>query len=360
MRARSISRPLGAVAIIISGWIVARTALLWAAAPPVIAPPMTAPPMTAPPMTAPPVPLRAQSAAAPVTVTMPPLSRAHRLMVVAVARRGPGLRVRTPDLPVHLRHDDSDFRLTLSTGNATGVASAPSPHAAPVTAADPLFIPALSLARRTAAHDRVSASGWLLIRARGVGDALATSGTLAGSQAGVRAYYEPGPRGIALTARLSAPLAVNAGRDAAVGIALRRGAVGLIVEQRIALDRGARTAPSVTAFGGIADVRLSGRWTASGYAQLGVVGIARPAGFADGALRIERTVARIGGIKIAAGAGAWGGIQPRLARLDLGPQVSARIPLGTATLRVSGEWRARVLGMAQPGSGAALVIGLDL
>jgi hypothetical protein len=53
------------------------------------------------------------------------------------------------------------------------------------------------------------------------------------------------------------------------------------------------------------------------------------------------------------GAGAWGGAQPGAARLDMGPQASFRIPVGRTGIRASAEWRFRVAGDAEPGSGPA-------
>ncbi len=210
------------------------------------------------------------------------------------------------------------------------------------------------------AGDRFQASGWLLVRGgEGVQGSLAPSGTLGGSQAGVRVFYEPGPKGLALTARVSAPLSTAAGREASLGIALRAGAVGLIVEERVAIDRGGRTMPSVTAYGGIYDRTLPGGLRASGYIQAGVVGLRDPQGFADGQLRVERAVARAGPVAVTLGASVSGGVQPGLARLDLGPEIAAHMPLAKGTMRLAFGWRARAAGSAAPGSGLALSVGMD-
>lgn len=201
---------------------------------------------------------------------------------------------------------------------------------------------------------RWSASAWFLIRRDGP-PALGTGGELGGSQAGVRAFYsvaEP----VAVTARISRPLARAQGGEASVGVALRHGSVGLLLERRIALDSGGRNDFSVTGYGGINEVKLGYGVRLDGYAQVGVVG---NDGFADGAVRLERTLATVGKARISTGAGAWGGIQPGARRIDVGPQIVARLPVEGSNIRVSAEWRERVAGDAAPRSGPSVTIGVD-
>lgn len=206
---------------------------------------------------------------------------------------------------------------------------------------------------------RFSGSAWALARSTGAGPGLANGGQLGGSQIGARLFYAPGPKALALTARVSAPLASPGGKEASVGIALRGKAVGLIVEQRFALDSGGRDAPSVTVYGGISDVPLGGGIRLDGYAQAGIVGIRHPAGFVDGAIRVEKTVLEQGKARLSAGAALSGGAQPGVARLDVGPQIVARVPVGGTAVRISAEWRQRIAGNAAPGSGPAVTVGFD-
>ena len=87
------------------------------------------------------------------------------------------------------------------------------------------------------------------------------------------------------------------------------------------------------------------------YAQAGVV--RSRDFFADGALRASRPVG--GGLSL--GAGAWGAAQPGVSRLDVGPSALLRMPtLGAA---ISADWRFRVAGNAQPGSGPAFTLSTD-
>lgn len=208
------------------------------------------------------------------------------------------------------------------------------------------------------ARSRFALSAWALVRSRGDRGNLAPGGILGGSQVGARAIWEPGPRGIGLTARLSSPLASRFGNEASVGIALRRGSIGLLVEERIALDGLGGARPSVTAFGGVSDVRLIGRLTVDGYAQAGVVGLRNRVGFADGAVRVEHPLSGRA-VRLAAGASLSGGAQPGLARLDAGPLVALSVPVAGGSLRIAGEWRFRVAGNAAPGSGPVLTMGAD-
>jgi hypothetical protein len=199
---------------------------------------------------------------------------------------------------------------------------------------------------------RLSLSAWLLVRDGPTG--LATAGTLGGSEVGVRAYFPITPT-LSATARLSAPLRTS-GAEASVGVALRRGPVTAILERRIALEPGGRNDFAATVVAGVWGVRLPREFRLDAYGQAGFVG---RDGFADGALRIERRIASRGKTEFAVGAGAWGGFQPGVGRVDIGPQVVIRTPVAGGTLRASGEWRQRVAGKAQPASGPAITVGMD-
>lgn len=212
---------------------------------------------------------------------------------------------------------------------------------------------ALSSSAIKPSSSRLSGNAWLLARP-GRGGSLATGGQLGASQGGVRVNYAvAGP--VFVTARASAPFD-GLGRQASVGIGIKGKRVGLIVERWVALDRGGRDDFALTAYGGIDGIELPTGARLDAYAQAGIVG---RDGFADGAVRIERDAASVGGIKVAVGAGAWAGIQPGVSRIDIGPQIVARVPIARRTLRLSTEWRQRVAGQAAPASGPALTLGLD-
>lgn len=205
---------------------------------------------------------------------------------------------------------------------------------------------------------RFSGSAWALMRGDGA-PSLANGGQLAGSQIGMRLFYTPGAGALALTARVSVPLSEPGGREGAIGVALQGRNVGLIVEQRIALDKSGRSAPAFFAYGGVSDVKLGGAVKLDGYVQAGVVGVADPTPFVDGAVRVERKLFVSDTASLSVGAGAWGGAQTNVARIDVGPQVVARVALGQTNLRVSAEWRQRVAGNAAPASGPSVTVGFD-
>ncbi|OQW76339.1 MAG: hypothetical protein BVN32_09360 [Proteobacteria bacterium ST_bin14] len=228
--------------------------------------------------------------------------------------------------------------------------------------------PSLALWPWPAADDRPDRSPsrwsggfWLIARdGRGVGASLSGS-QLGGSQAGARLAYALGSaRRVSIVGRLASPLA-GSGQEGAVGLEWRptRLPVRLVAEQRIGIN-GAVGGPSLALVGGVGPVPIGRGFRLESYGQAGIIGRGGVIGYADGALRVNRHVAVIGGSPIDLGAGGWGAVQPGAARLDLGPSIGARLPVSTRRVRISLDWRQRVAGDALPGSGPALSIGADL
>ncbi len=212
----------------------------------------------------------------------------------------------------------------------------------------------------------LSISAWAILKPAGSGLNLATNGQLGASQAGVRVQQpllQIGQRlPIAFNLRVSAPLDQKLGREAGIGLGTRpvkQVPVELILERRVALDRGGRNAFAVIAAGGFNDKRLVSKVSLSGYAQTGIVGFARGDSFVDGALQIERALLNQNHTELRLGAGFWGAAQPGVARIDVGPILAVKQRLGPASLRISAEYRWRVAGQARPASGPALSIGTD-
>lgn len=330
------SRPLRALGVVLGGWTAARVVALWpanvAAELPIIDAAIAAPPIPAvaipldddvPLFASKPLSPRGMKALARVQQTK--AARAQQL--AAVLTRSP-------------------------------VASEPAPAPSRIDRPEPAptaIAPGLPL-KPTISH--WSGSAWALMRGDSA-SSLASGGQLGGSQIGARLFYTPGPEALAVTARISAPLGLPVGREAAIGIALRGHNVGLIAEQRFALDKGGRDAPAIFGYAGLSDVKLARGLTLDGYAQAGVVGVKNPAAFIDGAIRIETPVLTSGKSSLSIGAGAWGGAQPGTSRVDIGPQIVARVPIGEQTMRISAEWRERIAGNAAPASGPAMTVGFD-
>jgi hypothetical protein len=206
-------------------------------------------------------------------------------------------------------------------------------------------------------------SSWALFRLGAARQVVLANGQLGGSQIGVRMGLPLTTArqgfGLDLSARAYAPLQAKRGKEAALGLSLNhRGNPSLefIAERRIGLDQGGRNAFSVMAVSGLSDLVLAKGITLNAYAQAGVIGARARDGFVDASVSVDRPV-NASGVRI--GVGAWGGIQPRVGRLDIGPQVTFPLPVEGRTIRLSAQWRFRVAGDAAPASGPAIVIGSD-
>jgi hypothetical protein len=204
---------------------------------------------------------------------------------------------------------------------------------------------------------RWSASAWLFVRRDGASQ-VAPGGTLGGSQAGARLTYRLNAdltRPLSLSTRVYAPLDQAPAAEAAVGLDWKPMSgipVHILAERRQALGDGGRSAFSITLYGGVSDRRLPAGLRLDAYAQAGVVGLQSRDLFADGSVQIG---VPLGALR--AGVGAWGGAQPGVARLDVGPQLSLPLRIGDSNLRVSADWRFRIAGEARPSSGPAFTIG---
>lgn len=204
----------------------------------------------------------------------------------------------------------------------------------------------------------VRASAWVLWRPEASGLGLGTSGQLGGSQAGIR-LVAPFAFRQALRASMRATTALKRPHDAEVapGLSLkplRSIPVEIIVERRFRLSRNSQDATAAFIAGG-ETFEVSPRLTGTVYAQGGVVGLSHPRAFADGAAKLRQDV----GARSRIGVGMWGGLQPGLRRLDVGPSLSTVIGEPAGGLTLSADWRFRIAGNARPGSGIAVTLAKD-
>lgn len=205
---------------------------------------------------------------------------------------------------------------------------------------------------------RWSGSAWAIARPSGTGGGLGAS-QLGGSQAGARLAYALGAgRRVAVVGRVATALE-GCCREAALGVEWRPGRlpVRLFAEQRFAIGKG-RGGPSAGVIGGVYEALPHG-FRLEAYGQAGVIGRDRVEGFADGAVRTTRAVAKLGPATVDLGAGAWGGAQRGAERVDVGPTLGVAVPVGGRSVRLTLDYRARVAGRARPGSGPALSLGTD-
>lgn len=335
-------RPLRFLALVALGWTGARIALLW-----------------------------------PQTGSLPGA-------IKALVPLGPALAEAVPTvLPQPAATPTPVFAARSAPAAALGVGVAPAPAALPVRLADPLRVQLALLAlvqygaaeaigpapglgasprapdRRDSPPSRWSASGWSALRpGQGVG-AAPGGGQLGGSQAGVRLAYMLAPDArIAAVARFTAPISTR-GREVSLGLEWQPGhaPVRIVAEQRFALDGGG-SGPGLGVVAGT-DAALARGFRLESYGQAGVVRRRRIEPYVDGAARATRGVVEAGGLRVALGAGAWGGAQRDAARLDLGPSATLALPMAGKTIRIAVDWRQRVAGTARPGSGPALTLGSD-
>jgi hypothetical protein len=206
--------------------------------------------------------------------------------------------------------------------------------------------------------DRWQVSAWALVRNQQVGisapSSLAGSGNLGGSQAGARLTYAIN-RQIAASLRTSSDLG-RRGFEVAGGLRVQplvSVPVWVTAERRQRVGQfGGRNAFAIFAEGGLYQRPLPWQFSLDAYLQAGLVGLKSRDLFADGAIAVTRPVYK----NFSAGFGVWGGAQPGVYRVDAGPRVTMKV---RNNVRVHFDWRQRLAGNAQPGSGPAITLGAD-
>jgi hypothetical protein len=162
---------------------------------------------------------------------------------------------------------------------------------------------------------------------------------------------------VSVSARLSTPMRIPAGTEAALGLDWRPARalpIHLLAERRQAVGRDGRSALALAAYGGLDDAPI-GALRLDAYGQAGIVGTRSRDLFADGAVRLSLPL----GQRAKIGAGAWAAAQPGVSRVDAGPQASLRLPLAGRSVTLAADWRLRLAGQARPGSGPSLTVATD-
>ncbi len=270
---------------------------------------------------------------------------------VAAARSAPP-QIIYVDRPPPEPHETNIFGAALPFGEGSQPRLA---SAAPATARQ--TTPAFADSRFPRRFDRLELSSWATMRDQAGTQGLADGGTLGGSQAGARLLWRFNPQ-LAASFRTSAPINSQRGGEVAVGARyqpLKSWPVALTLERRHAI--GGDYSVGRNAFALFAEGGLYGRpmpWgsTLDGYFQGGVVDFNNPDWFVDGQAAVTRPVWRT----FSAGFGVWGGAQPGLSRLDIGPRASLRVG---PRMRVHLDYRHKLLGNAEPGSGGVVTIAGD-
>jgi hypothetical protein len=203
----------------------------------------------------------------------------------------------------------------------------------------------------------------MLARGGGKASPLAPGGQIGGGQAGIRILYhlDEADR-LSLSGRISRTVGGPRQTEAAAGLdwqPVRTIPIHLMLERRVALDRGGRNAWTAGAAGGVYAVPVAKGWRLDAYAETGMVGTQRRDLYADGAIRVAHPLDLGHGRSLDLGGGAWGAAQPGVARLDLGPSAVLRLPVARHAVALALDWRQRVAGAARPGSGLAFTLASD-
>ncbi|MGL4541935.1 MAG: hypothetical protein ACRCUI_05455 [Polymorphobacter sp.] len=207
---------------------------------------------------------------------------------------------------------------------------------------------------------RWSGSAYIFARAAGPSD-FASTALLGGGQSGATLAFTPQPlaaRPLALTLRGAVAhdgLGVDgASAQGAFGARwqVMRGIV-LSGEWLVASGDAAARGWTVRLAGGASGTK--GRFEWRGYGEAGLVN-ANPfvAGQGSAGWRLP-----VRGVELVAGGGAWGAVQHdgnTVDRLDLGPSVRLRYAGAALPIELSADYRFRVAGNAEPGSGVAVTL----
>jgi hypothetical protein len=163
---------------------------------------------------------------------------------------------------------------------------------------------------------------------------------------------------LAASLRTSSPVGGGArGGEIAAGLKVtpfRSIPIALTAERRHAIGKmgGGRSAFALFLEGGVYQRPIAWGFELDAYAQAGVVGARKRDLFVDGGYTLTRPF--LG--RYAAGFGMWGGFQPGLYRVDAGPRVSMKV---RNNMRVHLDYRYRVAGRAEPGSGPVVTLAAD-
>lgn len=236
------------------------------------------------------------------------------------------------------------------------IASASMPMRRSTVAAPMQSVPAAALARSV---DRLQLSAWALLRGQQgmiVGpSSLASGGTLGGSQAGARLTYNF-TRQLAATLRTTSDVGRRGG-EVAAGVRVQPLAsvpVWFTAErrQRLGSVGSGRNAFALFAEAGVYQRPMPWQFQLDGYLQAGVVGLHSRDKFIDGGMTFTRPIYR----QFSGGFGVWGGAQPGVYRLDAGPRVTMAV---RNNVKIHLDWRQKLAGNAQPGSGPAVTLTGD-
>ncbi len=220
---------------------------------------------------------------------------------------------------------------------------------------------------RSTAPRRLALSGslWMLARPTSDRENLLRNGQIGGAQIGGRTLIGLGRAGnwgdLAASIRASSPMK-GRGQELAFGLSLKAKApipVEIIAERRLSVDQGTQSKWALVAATGVDALPLTKSIRLDAYGQAGIVAGRSTELFAGASVEVSTAVHESGKNSVHVGVGLWGDVQRGASRIDAGPELTVRLRVGDQPVRVSAQWRARLAGNAEPGSGPALVIASD-
>lgn len=131
------------------------------------------------------------------------------------------------------------------------------------------------------------------------------------------------------------------------------------IESRRDATNGKSRGVGIFIAGGLPPAKLPQNFTLESYFQTGAVLQDQTRVFFDGALTATHPVAVVKDLQLSAGAGIWGNGQDEVRRLDVGPRLELRFPVGETTQSIALDWRQRIAGSALPGSGLAITLAVQ-
>lgn len=214
---------------------------------------------------------------------------------------------------------------------------------------------------------RWSIDTWALLRGNGPGPLAngALPASYGASQAGAILRYRLAPKSPyrpEIYMRSTATLQqVQRETAAAIGLAARplpTVPVIAALEGRLTEQAGVRRfQPVAMAITALPPFEMPHRLQGEAYGQAGYVAGKFATPFAEGQFRVDHALLQLGRVESRLGGGIWGGAQKGANRLDAGPSAVIAMPLGRGVFgRVGVDWRFRLAGDAEPGSGPALTL----
>jgi hypothetical protein len=201
-------------------------------------------------------------------------------------------------------------------------------------------------------------------RVGGGGNGLTSGGQYGGSQSGFIATFDlnhynraGSPQRLALLLRGAVAHSNLDERELAAGIRWRPSRslpFSITGERRF---RNKRTDSfSVYAAGGVSEVQLPLKFHLDSFGQAGVVSGKDGGPFFDFIARADRKFIELPKAAVHAGLGLLAGGQKDAVRVDVGPSLRSDITIDKTKFRLTADWRFRIAGDAKPGNGPAITL----